>query len=75
MGASSMLDQVISFSDDVDARVVTIVLNKESERLVITADGAPGIEFSTAALRRSNGGIVNDQTARTVLNDQLKRRR
>lgn len=71
MGASGMLDQVISFADSVQAGSVTIRIDKGADTLLVTADKAPGIQFSTAALRSSNGGIANDQTAVKALNNQL----
>jgi hypothetical protein len=66
-----MLDQVIAFSDDVNARTVTIVVDKVSERILITADKAPGITFAVAALKMSKGGVINDLTASAELNRQL----
>lgn len=67
-----MLDQVISFGDQLRAQVVNIRLDKASGRLIISADKAPGVEFSVADLRSSTGGILNDNTATRILNDQLR---
>lgn len=66
-----MLDQVISFCDEISAQVVSIRLDKESGRILISADRVPGIEFSVDALRKSTGGILNDNTATSALNSQL----
>jgi hypothetical protein len=47
------------------------MVDKTTERIFVKADSAPGVEFSIPALAKSNGGILNDQTAQDVLNRQL----
>jgi hypothetical protein len=71
VGACGMLDQVISFADSVDSGSVVIRIDKGAGTLLVTADKAPGIQFSIAALRTSKGGIANDHTAINALNGQL----
>lgn len=71
MGANSMLDQVISFAEEVDATRVTIVIDKAAGTVLTSADRAPGIVFEIAKLKSSNGGILNDHTARRALNAQV----
>jgi hypothetical protein len=71
MGASSMLDQIISFADGVAAESITITLSKSQDALFVQAPKAAGIIFKISQLRTSQGGVLNDMTAQKALNEQL----
>jgi hypothetical protein len=66
-----MLDQLISFANEINARTVTVLLDKAKNVVLITADHVPGVVFSLPDLRTSKGGILNDSFAQKVLNRQL----
>jgi hypothetical protein len=67
-----MLDQVIAFADSVNAKSITIRIDKGENTVIVVADRAPGVQFSTQALRNSKGGMLNDMTAIDMLNNQLR---
>lgn len=73
MGTKSMLDQAIRFADEIPSDVVIIEVNKKDNLVRVYCPGALGVVFSLSSLKQSNGGILNDNTAQSVLEEQLSK--